>query len=149
MTAMIRFLTRRKNITEEDLNERYAEDPDLVLRVKKWILTSHAYRRDIVHRLAELLNVNEDHVIDVLLRARSCSGLYGLHSEVEQVERLLDNVDDEVVALAVLMDVVSDGKLGEALENELLRMFEGRKSVPIDRKVLTKFFTSLRERGII
>ncbi len=145
----MRLLIRRKDITEEDLNERYAEDPNLVLQIKKWILTSYAYRRDIVCRLAELLNVDEDHIIDVLSRTRSCSGLYGLHSEIEQVERLLNNVDDEVVALAVLVDVVSDGKLSEALEDELLRMFERRRSVLINRKVLIKFFTSLRERGII
>ncbi len=145
---MLRLLTRRKGLTEEDLEELYAEDEEVVLRVKRWILKSHAYDRDVVKRLAEALDVEEDQVRSVLTRARSCSGLYGLHCELEQVERLAENLDEEATLL-LLIDAVSEGELREELRRELLRIHEGKEPVELDREKLLSAFLSLRDRGIV
>lgn len=145
---MLRLLTRRKDLTEEDLEERYAEDEETVLRVKRWILRSYAYDRDIVRRLAELLGVEKDQVRSVLTRARSCTALYGLHPEVEQLERLVENLD-ETAELLLLLDVIGEGELREELREELLELYRGREPVELDRDRLLRAFYSLRERGIV
>ncbi len=145
---ILRFLTRRKGLTEDDLREMYAEDPDLVLKVKEWILRSYAYERDIVEYLADLLDVDEDRVIAAISRARSCTALYGLHCEVEQARRLVDAFDDEVLKALVLLDVISEGELSKILGVELLDLRD-RGPLEIDRDFFIRFLNRLHRKGVI
>ncbi|NPB01522.1 MAG: hypothetical protein GXO28_01255 [Methanopyri archaeon] len=145
---ILRPLTRRKDITEEDLQEMYAEDPEVVLKVKRWILKSYAYDRDIVRYLADLLDVDEDRVLTALSKARSCTALYGLHCEVEQARRIVDAFDDDVLKALVLLDVISEGELSRILGVELLDLRD-RGPIEIDREFLIRFLNRLQRKGVI